>query len=151
MVAYNVPHEQPPDPRAWLEQFPTPRRSTIANWFHYAVRNGAQTPHAVCSAVWQTMQQQLEWSTTPENREFLLHCLEVLRSDQAGALTYGQSVLNYEPLPYEAATTGQSRTDHGLPQAGDGGQGGHARATELFAGPGIPGSRPRPTGPQRAR
>ena len=65
------------------------------------MRNGAQTPPAVCSGVWQTIQRRLEWSTTPESRGFLLHCLEVLRSTQPDALAYDEHVLAYEALPYD--------------------------------------------------
>ena len=97
--------------RPWSRQAPIPapgwntsralKRSPVANWFHYAVRNGASTPQAVCSAVWQTVQRRAEWSATPESRGFLLHCHEVLRSDQAGALAYARHVIEYERLPYE--------------------------------------------------
>ena len=99
-----------PDPAA-SSSSSLPARRTIANWFHYAVRNGAQTPQAVCSGVWQTIQRRLdwqtiqrrlEWSTTPESRGFLLHGLEVLRSTQPEALAYAAYVLEYEALPYEA-------------------------------------------------
>ena len=102
MVAYNVPHEQPPDPRAWLEQFPTPRRSTIANWFHYAVRNGGQTPPAVCSAVWQTVQQRLQWSSARPTRAVPAGRPGYAAAPQPEALTYAQHVIDYEHLPYEA-------------------------------------------------
>jgi hypothetical protein len=106
MIADFSPHNHPtrvdaPDPRRFLEHFPGDKRSAIANWFHYAVRHGAQTPRAVCSAVWQTIQRRLEWASTPENRQFLQGCLDTLRADQAGTLAYAQSVLAYEALPYE--------------------------------------------------
>jgi hypothetical protein len=51
------------DPRAWLEHFPANRRSTIANWFHYAVRGGATTPAAVVHQVYQTVQRRLQWAS----------------------------------------------------------------------------------------
>jgi hypothetical protein len=77
MLPDSLPDSHPPsDPRAWLDHCPTKKHSAVANWFHYAVRNGAATPEAVCSAVWQTIQRRLEWSTTPESRGFLLHCLD---------------------------------------------------------------------------
>lgn len=90
------------NPRAWLDHFPPERRSTIANWFHHGVRNGARTPQAVCSAVWQTVQQRLHWSSDLANRQFLQGALDTLRATQQEALAYAQSVLEYERLPYEA-------------------------------------------------
>ena len=91
-----------PDPRAWLEHLPAPKRSSVANWFHYAVRNGASTPPAVCSAVWQTVQQRLQWSSELPTRQFLQGVLDTLRATQQDALTYAQHVIDYERLPYEA-------------------------------------------------
>lgn len=90
-----------PDPRAWLDAFPAPRRSAIANWFHFACRGGASTPHTVCSAVSATIQRRLAWSPEPESRAFLLSCLDTLRTHQAEALAYATYVITYEQLPYE--------------------------------------------------
>ena len=87
--------------RAWLDHIPAHKRGTVANWFHYAVRNGAQTPHTVCSAVGQTIHRRLEWSSDLTSRQVLQGVLEVLRTHQAEALAYAQSVLDYERLPYQ--------------------------------------------------
>ena len=89
-----------PDPRAWLAQFPDQRRSTIATWFHGAVRTGAQTPHAVCSAVWQTVQRRLQGASELASRQFLQGVLDILQRTPQEALAYAQSVLDYERLPY---------------------------------------------------
>ena len=95
-----TPSASQPDPRTFLEHFPPGRRSTIANWFHYAVRGGASTPGAVCSAVWQTVQRRLQWRTDPETIAQLTTVLEALQHDQAAALAYATSVIAYEALPY---------------------------------------------------
>jgi hypothetical protein len=91
-----------PDPRAWLERFPSARRSAIANWYHYAVRNGASTPVAVAHQVRQTVQRRLQWTSAPTETAYLQAVLDALQTDRAGALAYAQSVIDYEHLPYEA-------------------------------------------------
>ena len=54
---HNHPHlrtpvPQPlPDARAWLDHIPGNQRGTVANWFHYSARAGAQSPAAVYSSV----------------------------------------------------------------------------------------------------
>jgi hypothetical protein len=87
-----VPDNQPatpavpvPDPRVWLEHFPAQRRSPIANWVHYAVRGGAQTPAAVLQAVQATCARRLAWG---DNADAAL-VREHLWSDPAGALGHG--------------------------------------------------------------
>src|SRR5262245_54435630 len=93
---------QSPDPRAWLEPFPAPRRSGIANIFHCTVRDGHSTPDAVVCQVRQKVQRRLQWISTPTETAHLQAVLDALQTDYAGALAYAQSVLDFERLPYEA-------------------------------------------------
>ena len=88
------------DTRALLEHIPAHRRSTVANWFHYAARAGTPTAHGVCSQVWQGIQQRLQWASTPETRQFLQGVLDVLQAHQTEALAYAQHMISYEQLPY---------------------------------------------------
>src|SRR5262249_26454180 len=90
------------DPRAWLEHIPSPRRSAIANWYHYAVRGGSSTPTAVVHQVWQTVQRRLQWANAPTEHVHLRAVLAALQDDRAGALAYAQAVIAYERLPYDA-------------------------------------------------
>ena len=85
-------------PRAFLEHFPTARRGPIANWFHHAVRRGAQQPGQVLDAVRQACARRLSWSDTPD-ATLVLHTLD---TDPAGAFAYAQSIIVYEGLPREA-------------------------------------------------
>src|SRR5262245_8746122 len=50
-----------PEPREWLTQWPAARRSLLANLFHFAVRHGAGTPHAVVTAVVHALQRRVQW------------------------------------------------------------------------------------------
>ena len=88
----------PQDPRAFLEHFPQPRRSTIANWWHYGVRAGVQTPVQVLQAVHATCRQRLARGASAD----ATLVLAALDGDQAGALGYAQWVITYEALPYDA-------------------------------------------------
>ena len=97
-MTQTTPHEQPPDPRSFLEQFPAHRRSTIANWFHYAFRHGAQSPAAVLSAVRQTCARRQQGRNDPDAAQVVA----ALDADQAGALGYAQYVIEYEALPLDA-------------------------------------------------
>jgi hypothetical protein len=90
------------DPRAWLEHFPASKRSAVANWHHFAVRGGAHTPAQVSRQVVRTVQQRLASAPDPETTTHLTRVLEVLRTEQAGALAYAQHVLDYEALPDDA-------------------------------------------------
>ena len=93
---------QGPDPRAWLEHLPALKRSPRRELVSLCGTQRRPALRRPCVAhVWQTVQRRAEWSTTPESRGFLLHCHEVLRSDQAGALAYARHVIEYERLPYE--------------------------------------------------
>jgi hypothetical protein len=85
-----------PDPRTFLEHFPATRRGPIANWFHAAVRAGAQTPLQVLAAVRATCHRRLAWGDTPDASLVLAR----LDTDQAGALAYAKSLIAYEALPY---------------------------------------------------
>ena len=84
--------------RAWLEQLLALRRGPIANWFHYAVRGGAQTPGQALAAVCQTCARRRAGSDHPD----AALTLQALDSDQAGALAYAQWVIDYEALPQAA-------------------------------------------------
>ena len=102
MIPQDDPQQQPsPDPRAWLEKIQIKKRSTVANWFHQAVRTGATTPAEICHQVSQTVQRRLEWASPPETQQFLQAVLEALHLDPAGTLAYAASVLAYEQLPYK--------------------------------------------------
>jgi hypothetical protein len=90
------------EPRGWLGHFPPDKRSTIANWFHYAVRAGAQTPEAVCRAVVETVQRRLQAAQDPETDAHLMGVRDALYTDPASTLAYAASVLAYERLPYDA-------------------------------------------------
>src|SRR5438132_10889622 len=92
--------EHAEDPRAWLEHFPAPRRSAIANWYHYAVRNGARTPAAVVQQVYQTVQRRLQWASAHTDEAHFRAVLEALQTDRYGALAYAAAVIAYEQLPY---------------------------------------------------
>ena len=95
------PASPSPDPRSWLELLPAPRRSGTANWFHDAVRSGATTPMAVYQHVLANVSRRLWQERDAERAAHLRHALEVLRTEQAGALAYAATVLHYEQLPYE--------------------------------------------------
>jgi hypothetical protein len=100
MTAHQKPSaDVPPDPRAWLEHFAPRRRSTIANWFHYAVRAGAHLPAIVVAEVQATIARRLQWADHAESAQFNT-VLEALHTDRAGALAYAQHVIAYEALPY---------------------------------------------------
>ena len=105
IMTQNAFESQNPSPsgrRAWLDQFPPNKRSTIANWYHFAVRNGAFTPEAVLYHVQQTVYRRLQWANNPLTTEHLHSVLQTLQTDRASALTYAASVLAYEALPREA-------------------------------------------------
>jgi len=87
-------------PREWLEHFPGPRRSAVANWYYAAVRHGAVTPAAVVHQVLQTVQRRLQWVSDPAATAHLQTVQEALQSDRAGALAFAQAVLDWEALPY---------------------------------------------------
>ena len=105
-VPQNEPQPQPgaPDPRAWIEHIPPNRRSTVANWFHQAVRTGATTPAETCRRVSQTVQERQQergaGALDPTYQPFLQSVLAHLYGDPAGALAYAQDVIAYEALPY---------------------------------------------------
>ena len=88
-----------PDPRAWLEHFAPRRRSPIANWFHYAVRAGADRPALVVAEVQATIARRLQWADHAGSAQ-LTPVLEALHTDRAGALAYAQHVMAYAALPY---------------------------------------------------
>src|SRR6266567_9210867 len=114
MHEYSIPHElntaphaagiisEPDTSRAWLEHFQAPRRSAIANWFHYAVRNGAVTPEAVIYQIQQTVQRRLQWVSAQKDAVHVEAVLDALRTDRSGALAYAAAIIAYEQLPYEA-------------------------------------------------
>src|SRR3977135_2418568 len=87
------------DPRAWLEHFPAPRRSAIANWYHYAVRNGSITPAAVVHQVQQEVSRRLQWTSDPTEKVHFHTVLEALQTDRPGALSYAAAVIDWEALP----------------------------------------------------
>ena len=89
------------DPRSFLEQFPPARRSTIANWFHYAYRSGAQTPEAVLQAVGLTIQRNLQWTRDPGRQAVDTAVRERLTTDRDAALAYAADVITYERMPIE--------------------------------------------------
>jgi hypothetical protein len=102
-------------PRAWLEQWPTTRRSLISNLFHSAVRKGATTPLMVFSIVQTDLHQHLRdakrpFSTTDE----VLHTvLQALQTAPHEACHYAQAVLDWEALPYhERQRQKQERRRH---------------------------------------
>ena len=84
-----------------MEHFPAPRRSAIANRFHFSVRDGQSTPAAAVHQVQQEVQRRLQWANTPTDEAHLRAVLEALQTDRAGALAYAKSVIAYEQLPYE--------------------------------------------------
>jgi hypothetical protein len=86
----------PAAPRAWLDHISAHRRGPVANWFHAAVRSGAQTPDAVLLAIRNTCLRRQAWG---ENADAVM-VLAALDTDQAAALRYAQSVIDYERLPY---------------------------------------------------
>jgi hypothetical protein len=83
---------------SWLDQFPADRRSTVANWFHFAVREGARTPAAVVIAVQETVRRRLTGESDPARRAHLATVAHALQQD--GALAYAAEVITYEQLPY---------------------------------------------------
>jgi hypothetical protein len=86
--------------RAWLAQLPAHCRSTVANWFHNAVRSGMTMPESV---LWQ-VQRETQGRLGATGHVVDPHCqaiLDLLRTDRAGALAYAEDVLAYERLPYE--------------------------------------------------
>ena len=87
-----------PNARAWLEHIPAHWRSTVANWFHFAVRAGAQSPEAVLQAVRQVCERRLRWRDETDAPLVL----DALDSDPGGARVYAASVLRYERLPLDA-------------------------------------------------
>jgi hypothetical protein len=87
--------------RAWLEQWPAPRRSLISNLFHYSVREGATTPALVIQAVQRALQQRLRYATSLRNAaDETLHAVwQALQAAPQEAYAYAQSVLDWEFLP----------------------------------------------------
>jgi hypothetical protein len=91
-----------PDPRAWLDHIPPLKRSTVANWFHQAVRGGARTPAAVYAQVLKTATRRLQDARDTATAQSLSAIRHTLTATQPAALVYAQSVLDYEALPYDA-------------------------------------------------
>ena len=96
----------------FLEQFPQPRRSLIANLFCYAVRGGAHTAGAVIAVVRLNVLQRLgDRFTAPEQRE----ALEKLRGllDTAEGREFASEILAWEALePAEKERQKQQRRQH---------------------------------------
>jgi hypothetical protein len=86
------------DSRAWLDHIPAALRSTVANFFHYAVRAGHRTPEAVLAAIRDTCHRRIQGGRDQDGST-VLHALQ---SDQAGALAYAAYVLAYEALSPDA-------------------------------------------------
>jgi len=89
------------DARAWLEHFPAARRSGIANWYHYAVRNGATTAAGVVHQVQQTVLRHQQWSSNATEGAHFQSVLQALQTDRSGALAYAEAVITWERLPYD--------------------------------------------------
>src|SRR6266849_3541646 len=70
--------EPPSPPPSWLDHFPTPRRSTVAQWFYQAVRRGHTVPSAIVAEVYRTLTQQLDWRIDPDRREWLVEVLATI-------------------------------------------------------------------------
>jgi hypothetical protein len=87
------------DARAFLSYFPVTHRSTVANWFHYAVRAGASTPLMVIARVRQEIHHRLRWAHSEDTTALLSQVLGMLQSDAAGACAYAESVIGWERLP----------------------------------------------------
>src|SRR5438093_11079786 len=91
---------RPTTPRSWLEQWAPERRSTVANYFHYAVRSGHTSPTAVVQAVAAEVQKRLQSTTDQPRRQWLHEVLYAIRSDPDAARAYGGTVLAWEESPY---------------------------------------------------
>lgn len=89
-----------PAAKVWLEQFPAKRRSTLANWFHFAVRNGAVEPAAILNEVRGQARHKHDsrWSN-PDDQAFALQVATALKEDRERALAYVAFVLAYEAAP----------------------------------------------------
>lgn len=93
---------RPTTARAWLEQWAPERRSTVANYFHYAVRSGDTSPTAVVQAVAAEVQKRFQWTVDQPRRQWLHEVLHAIRSDPDAAHAYAETVLAWEQLPYAA-------------------------------------------------
>jgi hypothetical protein len=91
---------RPTTARAWLEQWPPERRSTVANYFYYAARSGYTSPTAVVQAVAAEVQKRLQWTTDQPRRQWLHEVLHATRNDPDAAHAYAETVLAWEQLPY---------------------------------------------------
>jgi len=91
----------PCTPRAWLEQWPTARRSLISNLFHCAVRDGATTPALVVSAVQATLRRRLQYAPLPfdATTETLHAVWQALQTTPQEAYVHARAVLDWEALP----------------------------------------------------
>ena len=90
-----------PDPASvsWLAQWPTKRRSTLANLFYGAVRGGLTEPPAIIEQVTAEIHRRLQWATNFETRQWWSQVLNTLSDDPRGARAYAAEVLATEQLP----------------------------------------------------
>jgi hypothetical protein len=90
-----------PDPTSdsWLAQWPSNRRSTLANLFYSAVRRGLTEPPAIVEQVTAEIHRRLQWATAFETRQWWCQVLNTLSDDPRGAQTYAAEVLATEHLP----------------------------------------------------
>jgi hypothetical protein len=89
----------PPEPVSWLAQWPTTRRSTVANLFYIAIRRGATSPPAIVEQVADDIYQRLMWTSDPDKRHWWGQVLTTLHDDPRGAQGYAAEVLAREQLP----------------------------------------------------
>src|SRR5712691_10953331 len=105
--------EPQPPPVSWLDHFPTPRRSTVAQWFYQAVRRGHSMPSAIVTEVCRNLATQLEWRSDRDRRAWLVEVLATIHDDRQSAALYAAAVLATEQLP--APERAQQKLDRAKP------------------------------------
>lgn len=101
MATWSSPDQPAEDDRAFLEHFPSTRRSYVANTFLYSIRAGARTPLQVLADVDRTLRETAQraqrWNITGllERTEEVYTALHEYHSE---ALAYAGYCLRWEQL-----------------------------------------------------
>jgi hypothetical protein len=60
---------EPPEPPSWINQFPAPKRSALAQHFYTAVCSGATDPASIVAHVQASLHRRLQWTVDHDQRQ----------------------------------------------------------------------------------
>jgi hypothetical protein len=89
----------PPDPIPWLSQWPTSKRSGLAQLFYQAVRSGHTDRAAIVGHVVGAIHRKLEWTRDHETRMWWQQVLNAIADDPQAVQAYAGAVFATEQLP----------------------------------------------------